>query len=397
MEIPGLQRADEIGLMAEAVDVFKANGLKAQASEATALELRSHVETERRRNEAEKSHDAEEDQIAISALAKGLVALSSGKLTHEISEALNLKTRRLKDDYNNSARRLRETMASISSATENIKVGTTEIAGSTEDLSRRTEQQAASLEETAAALDAITVTVRKTAEGSNHARQVVGQAKKGAEHSGEVVRRAVDAMGGIEQSSGQISQIVGVIDEIAFQTNLLALNAGVEAARAGEAGRGFAVVASEVRALAQRSADAAKEIKVLISASRREVEQGVHMVGQTGGALERIAVQVGEIDAIVSGIAASAQEQATGLDEVNLAVNQMDQVTQQNAAMVEESSAAVQALVRETQALARLIAQFDIGQDPTASARPLASPIKQAGTFVVPETASRGHANKRAA
>jgi methyl-accepting chemotaxis protein len=229
-----------------------------------------------------------------------------------------------------------------------------------DDLSRRTEQQAASLEETAAALDEITATVKKSAEGATHAHQVVAAADEDAKKSAVVVREAVQAMDAIAKSSQQISQIIGVIDEIAFQTNLLALNAGVEAARAGDAGRGFAVVASEVRALAQRSAEAAKEIKGLISASSIQVTNGVRLVAETGQSLERIMLQVTEINDVVSGIAAGAKEQATGLAEVNTAINQMDQVTQQNAAMVEQSTAASHSLSQETAQLAGLIGQFRV-------------------------------------
>ena len=249
-----------------------------------------------------------------------------------------------------------------------IQGGSNEITQASDDLSKRTEQQAASLEETAAALDQITATVGKTATGANHAKSVVTHAKAEAERSGEVVGDAVKAMGEIEGSARQISQIIGVIDEIAFQTNLLALNAGVEAARAGDAGRGFAVVASEVRALAQRSATAAKEIKALIQASGDQVERGVKLVGATGAALGRIVQQVAEVhDAIVE-IAASAQEQATGLQQVNTAINQMDQVTQQNAAMVEQSTAASHSLAQETAELVRLTQRFKLGADsPTAS------------------------------
>jgi methyl-accepting chemotaxis protein len=236
-----------------------------------------------------------------------------------------------------------------------------------DDLSRRTEQQAASLEETAAALDEITVTVKRTAEAAAHARSVATTAAGTAEQSGKVVRDAIEAMNGIEKSSGQISQIIGVIDEIAFQTNLLALNAGVEAARAGDAGRGFAVVASEVRALAQRSADAAKEIKSLIAASTNQVEQGVDLVRRTGQALDRITQQVAELTNIVADIAASAQEQASGLGQVNTALNQMDQVTQQNAAMVEESTAASHALAQETDEVSRLVTRFDLGRKSSAT------------------------------
>jgi methyl-accepting chemotaxis protein len=243
-----------------------------------------------------------------------------------------------------------------------IRAGAGEISTAADDLSRRTEQQASSLEETAAALEEITVTVKKTAEGARHARDIVSTAKVDADKSGEVVREAMAAMTGIDKSSKQISDIIGVIDEIAFQTNLLALNAGVEAARAGDAGRGFAVVASEVRALAQRSAQAAKEIKGLISASTAQVDQGVRLVGRTGEALGRIVAQVVEINTVIADIAASAQEQSTGLEQVNTAVNEMDQVTQKNAAMVEEMTAAAHGLAGETEELGQLIARYQIRQ-----------------------------------
>jgi methyl-accepting chemotaxis protein len=236
-----------------------------------------------------------------------------------------------------------------------------EIASASDDLSRRTEQQAASLEQTAAALDEITATVKKSAVGAGHAREVVQTARQGAAGGGDVVRQAVSAMSQIEASSRQITQIIGVIDEIAFQTNLLALNAGVEAARAGDAGRGFAVVASEVRALAQRSADAAKEIKTLISASSAQVTAGVQLVGKTGQALELLVAQVEEVDGLVGEIAASSQEQATGLNEINAAVNKMDQVTQQNAAMVEQATASAHSLKGEAGELRRLMGDFRTG------------------------------------
>jgi methyl-accepting chemotaxis protein len=258
-----------------------------------------------------------------------------------------------------------------------VRAGAAEINTASDDLARRAERTAASLEESAAALDEITAAVRKSAEGANAARDAVMAAKAGAEASAKVVDDTVEAMVTIEGSSRQISTIIGVIDEIAFQTNLLALNAGVEAARAGDAGRGFAVVATEVRALAQRSADAAKEIKTLISSSGRQVEAGVKLVGETGKALGRIVAQVNQLNALVTDIAASAQEQATALAEVNTAVNQMDQVTQQNAAMVEQSTAASHSLAGEAAELARLVGQFNLGEGTTAAApshRPAAAP-----------------------
>ncbi|WP_308238302.1 methyl-accepting chemotaxis protein [Phenylobacterium sp. J367] len=218
---------------------------------------------------------------------------------------------------------------------------------------------------------------------------MVNTAKSDAERSSEVVRQAVEAMTGIEKSSGQIGQIIGVIDEIAFQTNLLALNAGVEAARAGDAGKGFAVVASEVRALAQRSADAAKEIKTLISASTDQVGQGVTLVGETGEALTRIAAQVADITTVVSEIAASAQEQATGLHQVNTAVNQMDQVTQQNAAMVEQSTAASHSLAQEAEELSRLIGRFQVGET-AHQAPPARAPARTSAPVAQMRTVSTG-------
>ncbi|MCF6371387.1 methyl-accepting chemotaxis protein, partial [Rhizobium halophilum] len=220
-----------------------------------------------------------------------------------------------------------------------IDSGSREISQSAEDLSKRTEQQAASLEETAAALDQITTNVANSSKRAEEARTVAIQANENARQSGTVVANAVDAMGKIEQSSNQISSIIGVIDDIAFQTNLLALNAGVEAARAGEAGKGFAVVAQEVRELAQRSATAAKEIKDLIRNSSVEVANGVQLVSQTGEALKTIETYIVTINQHMDAIATSSREQSVGLSEVNTAVNQMDQVTQQNAAMVEEANA----------------------------------------------------------
>ena len=309
-------------------------------------------------------------------MGDALARLAVGDLTASITEEASAEFATLKTDFNAAALKLREMVSAISAGADGISVGSDQIAHATDDLSRRTEQQAASLEETAAALDEITATVRKTAAGARQASEVVNAAKDDAEHSGQVVGQAVSAMSQIEKSSQQIAQIISVIDEIAFQTNLLALNAGVEAARAGEAGRGFAVVAQEVRALAQRSAEAAKEIKALISASSAQVGSGVDLVGQTGKALQRIVSKVAEIDALVSEIAASAQEQATGLAEVNSAVNQMDQVTQQNAAMVEQTTAASRSLKNETVELARLANGFRTGEvqrRTPAAARPTPS------------------------
>jgi len=301
--------------------------------------------------------------LVVEALGAALSELAQGNLETNLDIDVTPEFAKLKADFNSAATTLKSTIALVKKGAGSIKLGTNEISQASDDLSRRTENQAASLEETAAAVKEITETVNKTAHGATHARETVSVAKADAEKSGEIVRKAIDAMNGIESSSKQISQIIGVIDEIAFQTNLLALNAGVEAARAGDAGRGFAVVASEVRALAQRSAEAAKEIKGLISASTGQVAQGVQLVGETGLALTRIVTQVAEINSIVTEIATSANEQAHGLEQVNTAVNEMDQVTQQNAAMVEEATAATQTLAQQTEELAVLVSRFRTGDE----------------------------------
>jgi len=360
--IPGVGRGDEIGLMAEAVQAFKDAAIakvKRDAADAEAVKAWQQEEAARA---AKLAEEARQDQLAIEGLAEGLGRLAGGDLVYRIETQFAPKTAQLRSDFNAAAAKLQEAMASIRVSTATLASGSGEIAQAADDLSRRTEQQAAGLEETAATLDEITATVKNTAEGAVRAQAVVSTAKSEADHGGEVVRDAITAMGEIERSSKQIGQIIGVIDEIAFQTNLLALNAGVEAARAGDAGRGFAVVASEVRALAQRSAEAAKEVKGLISASTTHVGQGVDRVGETGKALKRIVAQVAEINAVVGAIAASAQEQASALHQVNTAVNQMDQVTQQNAAMVEETTAAAHALGQESAELARLVGLFQLGQ-----------------------------------
>jgi methyl-accepting chemotaxis protein len=373
--IPASTRSDELGLLTRALHTFK-QAISDRASEAEAAEQRRMLEEERRVNEERRLAAEREQTQMVEAIASGLDRLSNGDLTAQLNEPFAPEYERLRTDFNAAILRLRQTVVAVIDTTSSMRTGTEEISRASDDLSRRTEQQAASLEQTAAALDEITATVRKTAEGSNEASQVVSKAAIEAQQGGDVVRRAVEAMSQIESSASQISQIIGVIDEIAFQTNLLALNAGVEAARAGDAGRGFAVVASEVRALAQRSAEAAKEIKALISASSRQVGQGVELVGQTGNALTRIVEMVSGINALVVEIAASAKEQATGLHEVNSAVNQMDQVTQQNAAMVEQTTAASHSLAAESSDLVRLISHFNVGESGRSSA-PVARPASR--------------------
>ena len=357
--VPAVGQADELGQMAEAVTVFKDAAIAKIKADADVIAARTQAERERL--VATQAAIAKEQDLVVASFGTGLERLADGDLTYRVNDDLPEQYEALRTNFNGAMAKLQDTMKVIVGNADGIRSGSREITNASDDMARRTEQQAAGLEETAAALEEITATVKRTAEGAQEARQVVAAAKVDAESGGQVVGKAITAMGAIEQSSSQISQIIGVIDEIAFQTNLLALNAGVEAARAGEAGRGFAVVAQEVRALAQRSAEAAKEIKALITSSTEQVSAGVDLVGQTGKALHSILEQVSRINGVVGEIAASAKEQATGLDEVNVAVTQMDQVTQQNAAMVEESTAASHALSKEAETLSKLMGQFQIG------------------------------------
>ncbi|MEX2744506.1 methyl-accepting chemotaxis protein [Rhizobium mongolense] len=322
----------------------------------------------------------------VDQLAGSLQALSDGDLTQEVATPFIPTLEKLRIDFNAATSKLRKAMQGVSENATGIAAGAQQIRSASDDLSKRTEQQAASVEETAAALEEITTTVADSSNRAEEAGQLVRKTRDNAERSGTVVRSAVDAMGKIETSSAEIGNIISVIDEIAFQTNLLALNAGVEAARAGDAGKGFAVVAQEVRELAQRSAKAAKEIKELITASNEHVKSGVALVGETGKALEEIVAQVNQVNANVIAIVESSKEQATGLKEINTAVNTMDQGTQQNAAMVEESTAAAHSLAREADALFQLLGQFNIGGGmtsrqmrpavATAASKPVISPAR---------------------
>ncbi|THV25109.1 methyl-accepting chemotaxis protein [Peteryoungia ipomoeae] len=366
--IADINRRDEIGGMAKTLEILRDSVRDRVDMRAREAAQQASLDGERQRTETHLRGAAERQSQAIATIGSALERLADGDLTVQL-DALGADYEKLRLDFNRAVNALAGVMVAINQSSDVVTSGAANISDATNNLSRRTEQQAAALEETAAALDEITATVRTAAERANEARDMVSETKRSANRSGEIVRNAVNAMGRIEGSSQKISQIISVIDEIAFQTNLLALNAGVEAARAGEAGRGFAVVAQEVRELAQRSANAAKEIKDLIQASANEVNTGVGLVRSTGNALLEIEALVNRVNETVETIATAAREQATGLAEINTSVNHMDQMTQQNAAMVEETSAAGQSLAEESHRLRQLLAQLTIHQQGGAGAR----------------------------
>lgn len=361
--IHGDTRRDEIGDMARALGIFKANALEKLRVESLSEEQRIAAEAERLRNDAEKQASQEQIDFAVRQLAQSLRQLSEGDLTCAIATPFSGGLDQLRQDFNDSIERLNETLAQIRHDAYGIQANGNAMRASADELSRRTETQAASLEQTAAAVDEITVTVRQTASRAGEANAIVGETRKNAEASSEIVADAVESMTRIEDASRKIEQIIDVIEDIAFQTNLLALNAGIEAARAGEAGKGFAVVAQEVRELAQRSAGAANEIKSLIDTATREVSTGVQQVQRTGEALGDISSRIAQLYEHVQMIAQAAQDQSAGLQEVNTAVNQMDQMTQANAAMVEEANAMSQQLAHEGDHLMQLVSQFRLNHE----------------------------------
>ncbi|PJI92109.1 methyl-accepting chemotaxis protein [Yoonia maricola] len=346
--ITGTEHKHELGRMARALLVFR------------------DAQVERKEASAERAKLRAQQDNVVNIMKSELAELAAGDLTAQIVDPFSQDYEDLRRNFNDAIAALQSAISRVSETARHIASTATDSNTATTDLSRRTENQAATLEQTAAALDQLTASVKSAAEHAKAVDSSVTRARAEATRNGDIVARAVSAMGEIEESSKQISQVIGVIDDIAFQTNLLALNAGVEAARAGESGKGFAVVASEVRALAQRSADAAKEISGLIENSSRHVAQGTQLVGDAGEALSEIITQVNDISAMTSQIATSAEEQAIGLSEINTGVNQLDQATQQNAAMVEDSIKRGDTLASATERLNGLIRHFKTSAGSTA-------------------------------
>jgi methyl-accepting chemotaxis protein len=367
-------REDEIGELGRTYSEFRRIALEKNKATKAAEEQKALTDSERQKNEAEKAAVAATQNRIIGALSTGLAKIAKQDLTCHITETVPPAYESLKKDFNSAVDNLRTTIGAVAEGVDAFASATREIGSAADDLSRRTEQQAASLEETTAALQEILVGVKKNAEGAAHARKIVATANAEAEKSSAIAQNTINAITRIEKSSSDISQIISVIDEIAFQTNLLALNAGVEAARAGDAGKGFAVVASEVRNLAQRSAEAAKEIKQLISTSAGEVADGVKFVTETRDAMQRIVSMVAEINGVITETAKAATEQSTAIQQINIALQQMDQDTQKNAAMVEETTAATHNLRQEAGIVVHAVEGFQIGK--AAKSRAGAAPVK---------------------
>jgi methyl-accepting chemotaxis protein len=377
-QFEGVHRMDEIGDFARAFHNFKQASIDRMHAETEAKELRAQAEAEHAASEArqsaveaEKAKAAAEQARSLDALAEGLARLAEGDLTISIEDEFAEAYRQIRDDFNTTVGRLHDTVDSIVTSTRDVANASQEISTSTMNLSQRTEEQAASLEQTSASMDEISATVQKNAEHAHHANASAGKARDVADRGRAVVAKTVDAMAQIESSATKISDIIGVIDEIARQTDLLALNAAVEAARAGDAGRGFAVVAAEVRTLAQRSSQAAKDIKDLINNSNGQVKEGVELVGRAGAALIEIVDSIKEVAAVVAEIAAASTEQATGIEQVNKALNQMDEVTQQNSALVEENAATAKTLEQQAAAMDQTVAFFRLGDAGSTAPKPM--------------------------
>ncbi|SMC43273.1 HAMP domain-containing methyl-accepting chemotaxis protein [Rhizobium sp. RU36D] len=365
-QVPYATRPDEVGEIARAVEVFRIAGLEKRQLEGETEASRAMTDHERAVREAQARVDAEALQRVVDTLGAGLNRLADSNMRMTIEEPFDPRFEPLRHDFNISITTFQQTLEAVMTEIKTLHENGMEMREASDNLAKRTEQQAASLEETAAALEEVTATVRSSSERTQDTHKLVIEAKTCADASGDVVRNAVSAMQRIEKSSAEIGKIIGAIDEIAFQTNLLALNAGVEAARAGDAGKGFAVVAQEVRALAQRSADAASEIKKLIGNSEAEVSSGVRLVGETGTVLNQIGDYVARIDSNIEAIATAAREQSVGLQQISAAVHEIDLMTQQNAAMVEETTAVSHALAEGAAHLTSLVSRFKLNQSETA-------------------------------
>ncbi len=359
--------SDCVGRMVAAMDVFRIHAQKASSE-----------------------HDLE---LILSAAGKGLSRLAEGDLKTQMIEQLPAKAEMLRQHFNSAIASLEQTLSVVAQSSHSIANASGEIRSASHDLANRTEQQAAAIQDANTAMKNVTALVERNTTSVIEVNQAIADAHKEATQGGRIVEDAVSAMTKIQSSSQEISQIINVIDAIAFQTNLLALNAGVEAARAGDAGRGFAVVANEVRALAQRSADAAREIKNLINTSSLHVGQGVDLVGATGKALGQIVNQVGEVSVLVQSIAQSAKQQVEMLSGVSTTVTQMDVMTQQNAAMVEQSNAAAQSLADEAGRLSGNVSRFNLHGERTmhrpapsqpVASRPRAVPVTHGNLAIKP-------------
>ncbi|MBX9455973.1 MAG: methyl-accepting chemotaxis protein [Rhizobium sp.] len=378
--VEGKDRGDEFGEMALAVETLRQSSIEKRDMTEAGRQERQRNDAERASREATKLEEETQIRFAVDSLGAGLSKLASGDLTITLNQPFRSDLEQVRGDFNRAVEKLQQVLGDVATNTSSIDANSVQMRNAAEDLAKRTEQQAASLEETSAALEQITATVKSSSERAGEAMTMVGGTKASAEQSGKVVSEAMQAMSRIETASMEIGKIINVIDEIAFQTNLLALNAGVEAARAGEAGKGFAVVAQEVRELAGRAAGAAKDIKTLIARSSDEVRTGVQLVTATGDALGKIAADVARINDVVQAISTAANEQATGIGEINTAISQMDHMTQQNAAMVEETSAASHTLAQDAKALSGLISQFQVNRNAPAvrlapqAAAPVARP-----------------------
>ncbi|MDH4441413.1 MAG: methyl-accepting chemotaxis protein [Rhizobium sp.] len=360
--VPHASRKDEIGHIAAAVEVFRLAGIENQRLQSETEAARAEIDRQRAARDQDRIIEAEALRFVIEALGAGLHRLAECNIRMTLDDSFDERFEPLRQDFNHSIATFQATLEKVLGETRRLLENSQEMREASGNLATRTEQQAAALEQTSAALEQVTATVRSSAERTHDTRELVREAKNCAEASGDVVQSAVLAMQRIETASSEIGQIIGVIDEIAFQTNLLALNAGVEAARAGDAGKGFAVVAQEVRELAQRSANAARDIKGLIQKSSVEVSSGVQLVGETGSALTQIHDFVTRIDTNVDAIATAAKEQAVGLQEISAAINSIDQMTQQNAAMVEETTAISHTLAEGAVQLTSLVNRFQLNR-----------------------------------